>query len=165
MRMTIKRIAFVSDLQVPFFNEASVKSVGRFLAKWRPHRTICIGIDRGALKNAVLPYLSDLMRKYNTYFRIEDLTHGNKKKADRITWSLQGRFEHGKIIFNDKEWVSEITDELLNFPNTQVHDDLIDALSYIDQIAIAEYATYIDEDNFNPINKTKFGQNSQSLKY
>jgi hypothetical protein len=41
--MIIKRIAFVSDLQVPFFNERSVKSVGRFLAKWRPHRTICIG--------------------------------------------------------------------------------------------------------------------------
>ena len=33
----------MSDLQVPFFNEASVKSVGRFLSKWRPHRTICIG--------------------------------------------------------------------------------------------------------------------------
>ena len=39
----MRKIAFVSDLQVPFFNEASVKSVGRFLAKWRPHRTICIG--------------------------------------------------------------------------------------------------------------------------
>jgi len=117
----------------------------------RDYEPLCVGIERGALKNAVLPYLSDLMRKYNSYFRIEDLTHGNKKKADRITWSLQGRFEHGKIIFNDKEWVSEITDELLNFPNTQVHDDLIDALSYIDQIAIAEYATYIDEDNFTPM--------------
>ena len=43
MRKTIKKIAFVSDLQVPFFNEKSVKSVGRFLAKWNPHRTICIG--------------------------------------------------------------------------------------------------------------------------
>jgi hypothetical protein len=41
--MKIKRIAFVSDLQVPFFSEASVKSVGRFLGKWKPHRTICIG--------------------------------------------------------------------------------------------------------------------------
>ncbi len=67
----------------------------------RDYEPLCVGIERGALKNAVLPYLSDLMRKYNSYFRIEDLTHGNKKKADRITWSLQGRFEHGKIIFND----------------------------------------------------------------
>jgi len=43
MKMTIKKIAFVSDLQVPFYNEAIVKSVGRFLGKWKPHRTICIG--------------------------------------------------------------------------------------------------------------------------
>jgi len=41
--MTIKRIAFVSDLQVPFFDEKATKSVGRFLAKWKPQRTICIG--------------------------------------------------------------------------------------------------------------------------
>jgi phage terminase large subunit-like protein len=99
----------------------------------------------------VLPYLSDLMRKYNSYFRIEDLTHGNKKKTDRITWSLQGRFEHGKIVFNDSDWVTEITDELLNFPNTQVHDDLIDALSYIDQIAIAEYVTDYEDEAFIPM--------------
>jgi len=39
----LKRIAFVSDLQVPFFNEQAVKTVGKFLAKWNPHQTICIG--------------------------------------------------------------------------------------------------------------------------
>ena len=28
-----------------------------------------------------------------------------KKKIDRITWSLQGRMEHGQITFNpDKDW-------------------------------------------------------------
>ncbi len=43
MRMKIKRIAFISDLQVPFFDEKATKSVGRFLSKWNPHRTICIG--------------------------------------------------------------------------------------------------------------------------
>lgn len=117
----------------------------------RDYEPLCVGIERGALKNAVLPYLSDLMRKYNSYFRIEDLTHGNKKKADRITWSLQGRFEHGKIIFNDEDWVQEITDELLNFPNAQVHDDLIDALSYIDQIAIAEYISDYEDTEFEPL--------------
>ena len=117
----------------------------------RDYEPVAVGIERGALKNAVLPYLSDLMRKYNSFFRIEDLTHGNKKKADRITWSLQGRMEHGKIVFNDAPWVSEITDELLNFPNTQVHDDLIDALSYIDQIAIAEYMSDYEDEEFVPL--------------
>ena len=117
----------------------------------RDYEPVCVGIERGALKNAVLPYLSDLMRKYNSYFRIEDLTHGNKKKTDRITWSLQGRLEHGKITFNEGPWNSEIIDELMNFPNAQVHDDLIDALSYIDQIAIAEYTSDYEEDDYIPM--------------
>jgi len=117
----------------------------------RDYEPVCVGIERGALKNAVLPYLSDLMRKYNSYFRIEDLTHGNKKKTDRITWSLQGRLEHGKITFNEGPWNSELVDELMNFPNTQVHDDLIDALSYIDQIAIAEYTSDYEEDDYTPM--------------
>ena len=43
MRMTIKRYAFISDLQVPFFDENAVKSVGKFLTKFNPHRTIQIG--------------------------------------------------------------------------------------------------------------------------
>ena len=117
----------------------------------RDYEPVCVGLERGALKNAVLPYLSDLMRKYNSYFRIEDLTHGNKKKTDRITWSLQGRLEHGKITFNEGPWNSEIIDELMNFPNAQVHDDLIDALSYIDQIAIAEYTSDYEEDDYTPM--------------
>ncbi len=50
----------------------------------RDYRPLNIGIERGALKNAVLPYLSDLMRKSNIYAHIIDLTHGNRKKADRI---------------------------------------------------------------------------------
>jgi hypothetical protein len=40
---TEKNCVRVSDLQVPFFDEKATKSVGRFLAKWKPHRTICIG--------------------------------------------------------------------------------------------------------------------------
>lgn len=117
----------------------------------RDYEPICVGIERGALKNAVLPYLSDLMRKYNTYFRIEDLTHGNKAKTDRITWSLQGRFEHGKIILNRGDWNDEFIDELLNFPNPQVHDDMVDALSYIDQIQVAEYTADFEEEQFKPL--------------
>jgi predicted phage terminase large subunit-like protein len=119
----------------------------------RDYEPVCVGIERGALKNAVLPYLSDLMRRYNTYFRIEDLTHGNKKKTDRITWSLQGRFEHGKIVFNEGTWNKELIDELLNFPNPQVHDDLIDALSYIDQIAVAEYVQEFDDSDYEPLDR------------
>ena len=109
------------------------------------------GIEKGALKNAVLPYLSDLMRKNNVYSHIVDLTHGNRKKADRIIWSLQGRFEHGRIVLNSEEDWDEFKDQLLLFPAIGVHDDLPDALSYIDQLAVTSYFEDVEEDEWEPV--------------
>lgn len=110
-----------------------------------------VGIERGSLKNAVLPYLSDLMRSNNTYCHIEDLTHGNKKKTERVVWALQGRFEHGKVTLNEDEDWDEFRDEYVMFPTPQVHDDLLDALSYIDQLAITSYFADDDEDDLEPL--------------
>ena len=108
---------------------------------------VAVGIEKGALKNAVLPYLTDLMKSGQRFFRVEELTHGNKKKTDRIVWSLQGRFEHGQIALNKGEWNSEFMDELFQFPNALVHDDLVDALAYIDQIAnVSYYAEFEQEE-------------------
>jgi len=110
-----------------------------------------VGIERGSLKNAVLPYLSDLMRSNNVYAHIEDLTHGNKKKTERVIWALQGRFEHGKITLNEEEDWDEFRDEYVMFPTPQVHDDLLDALSYIDQLAVTSYFADDDEDDLEPL--------------
>lgn len=110
-----------------------------------------VGIERGSLKNAVLPYLSDLMRSNNVYAHIEDLTHGNKKKTERVVWALQGRFEHGKITLNEEEDWDEFRDEYVMFPTPQVHDDLLDALSYIDQLAVTSYFADDDEDDLEPL--------------
>lgn len=114
----------------------------------RDYEPTAVGIERGALKNAVLPYLSDLMRKNNVYSHIHDLTHGNKKKVDRVVWSLQGRMEHGRISFNpDEDW-KEFQDQMVMFPTSGVHDDLMDALSYIDQLALSSYQQdYEDEEH------------------
>jgi len=106
-----------------------------------------VGIEKGSLKNAALPYLMDLMRKHNHYFRIDDCTHGNQKKTDRIVWALQGRFEHEQVKLNYGDWNNEFVDQLVNFPNSQLHDDLIDSLAYIDQIQTVDYAMdYEDEE-------------------
>ena len=105
----------------------------------REYEPLAVGIERGALKNAVLPYLSDLMRKNNCYAHIVDLTHGNKKKVDRVVWALQGRFEHGRVVLDAEEDFDEFVDQLLMFPTAGVHDDLPDALSYIDQLAVTSY--------------------------
>ena len=97
-----------------------------------------IGIEKGSLKNAAAPYLNDLMRENNMYFRIEDLNHGNRRKSERIIWSLQGLFENGKIVLERGDWNTPFLDQLVNFPNRQLHDDLVDALAYIQQIAQVE---------------------------
>ena len=114
----------------------------------RDYQPIAVGIERGALKNAVLPYLNDLMRKNNIYAHIQDLTHGNRKKTDRVVWSLQGRMEHGRISFNEDEDWEEFKDQLIMFPTAGVHDDLVDALSYIDQLAVTSYQQDYEEDDY-----------------
>lgn len=120
----------------------------KILQTIRDYEPIAVGIERGALKNAVLPYLNDLMRKNNIYAHIQDLTHGNKKKTDRVVWSLQGRLEHGRITFNEDEDWSEFEDQLIMFPTAGVHDDLVDALSYVDQLAIVSYQQDYEEDEY-----------------
>jgi predicted phage terminase large subunit-like protein len=123
------------------------ETASRILMAIREHQPVAVGIERGALRNAVQPYLEDLMRKTNVYSHITDLTHGNKKKTDRVVWSLQGRFEHGRIKLNkEKNW-EEFVDQYLMFPTAGVHDDLIDSLSYVDQLAIATYGQGFDDDD------------------
>lgn len=115
------------------------------------YQPVSVGIEKGALRNAVVPYLTDLMKSGNRFFRVEELTHGNKKKVDRIVWALQGRFEHGKIELAEGEWNTTFLDELFQFPNPLVHDDLVDSLAYIDQLAKVSYYVDYEEEEFEII--------------
>ena len=92
--------------------------------------------------------LTDLMKRRNKFFRIEELTHGNKKKTDRIVAALQGRFEHKRIVIEEGDWNIEFLDQLFQFPNPLVHDDLIDSLAYIDQLAKIAYSYDFEQDNY-----------------
>lgn len=128
--------------------QASLEVV-RAAKKYRPS---AVGIESGSLKNAILPYIQDQMKRLNVFFQITPLTHGGKKKTERITWALQGRFEHGRIFFKEgAPWIKYLTDQLLDFPNPLVHDDGIDALAYIDQLANTVYLTEWIEDDFEPL--------------
>jgi hypothetical protein len=118
----------------------------RILKCIRDFKPMQIGIERGTTFNAVMPYLSDLMRKNNIYAHIEQLSHGNQSKNDRIIWALQGLFEHGRITLNEEGNWDEFIDEFLMFPTSNIHDDLIDALADIAQMAVTTYRTdEIDE--------------------
>jgi predicted phage terminase large subunit-like protein len=106
----------------------------------RDYRPISVGIERGISKQAVMSPLMDLMKQRGRFFVVEELTHGNRKKTDRIMWALQGRFENGQITLGKGEWNSRFLDQLFQFPDPLTHDDLVDAFAYTDQLAKVAYS-------------------------
>ena len=135
----------------------------RIIRAWRDYGQCPVGIERGMAKNAVCGedgkggYLGELMHKYG-YFDVIPLTHGNQRKEDRIKWALQGRAEKGQItlepddgLSQDSKWVGKFQSQAVDFHNKLAHDDLLDAVAYIDQLA--EKASSWDiqlEDNWYP---------------
>ena len=105
----------------------------------RDYDPVSVGIERGIAKQAVMSPLVDLQKRHGAFFRVVELTHGNRKKTDRIMWALQGRFENGYISLKKGEWNTRFLDQLFQFPDPLTHDDLIDALAYIDQLANVAY--------------------------
>lgn len=120
----------------------------RILKAARDVNTKLIGIEKGSLKNAIKPYMTEQMQRLRYYCRIEELTHGNKKKTERIVWALQGRMEHGRIKFNRGAWNSLLLDQMLQFPDSKTHDDLVDALAYVDQISQVSFLQTSVQDSF-----------------
>jgi len=110
-----------------------------------------VGIEAGALKNAIMPYIEDEMRVRNRWLNITDVTHGGKRKQDRIVWALQGRLEHGKIKFRKDNWNHAFISQMLDFPSSLSHDDLLDSLAYIDQVSVADFAQSIEVDEWEPM--------------
>ena len=118
------------------------------------HKPISVGIEKGIARQAVMSPLRDMMSQRGRHFHIEDLTHGNKNKTDRIVWSLQGRFENKLVKLIEGDWQMQFIDELMQFPSPLVHDDMVDALSYIDQMVNVLYEDDIEDDTWEPLDAT-----------
>lgn len=120
----------------------------RIIKAYMDVRPMKLGIEKGSLRNAVMPYLEDMQRQYNRFFPVWDLESTSKKaggKEDRIRWGLEGRLEKGRIYLNDKEdagnlWQRKLIEQANDFPSPLSHDDLLDSLSYIDQLADVAYS-------------------------
>ena len=125
--------------------------------KWDPRQTALeillaarsvgaqrVGVEKGTNMMAVLPYLTDVMREYNRWLEVIPLTHGNRRKADRIQWALQGRMQKGRVKFNPGSYLRKLIDQAVDFPDPRSHDDLLDALAYIDQMATTVYMDEFD---------------------
>lgn len=115
------------------------------------HAPKSFGIEKGIAQQAVMSPVSDLMRKHGRYFKIEELSHGNQRKTDRILWALEGRFENGLIRLNKGDWNTRFMDELFQFPDSLTNDDTIDALAYIDQLYKESYISDFEFDDFEAI--------------
>ena len=122
----------------------------QFLRACQKHKPIACGIEKGMQRQAVMPYLSDQMRRLGVFINPMELTHGGQAKASRIAWALQGRLEHGRIFFVEGEYLSAIKEQIYDFPNGR-HDDMLDALAYIDQIATTFYHDDFYHDNWEPL--------------
>lgn len=123
----------------------------RIVKAYRDYRPVGIGIESGALKNAIGPYLDDEMRRLRSYFTPQPLTHQKTKKTDRIIWALQGRLEKGRLILKNAPWNRDFVSQLLDFPNKFAHDDLIDSVAYIDQIAVTNYNVDVEVEEYFPL--------------
>ena len=90
-----------------------------------------IGIEQKAFKYTLKPTLENEMRKRNNFFSVEELKDSGISKHLRIE-GLLPRFESGSIYFKREQ--TDLIDEMIKFPKAG-WDDLIDGLSYCNQIA------------------------------
>ena len=125
----------------------------RIVKAYRDYRPVGLGIEKGMAMNAVLPYLMDEQNRLGTYFEVTPLSHGNQKKEDRIQWALQGRAEKGRISLARGDWNKAFLDQAVDFPSPLSHDDLIDAVAYIDQIATPWFEGPDMIDDWEPIDE------------
>ena len=124
----------------------------RLLNACRKYHPLQVAIERGVQRNALMPYLEDQMRRLSVYPRISEVHHGGKDKATRVAWALQGRLEHGRIYFVQGEYLTDFKEQLYDFPNGR-HDDMVDALAYIDQIASVTYREEWIQDSWEPLDQ------------
>lgn len=122
----------------------------RILREAQRHRPVLVGIEKGMARNAIMPYLTDQMKRLQVYPQIVEVTHGGKDKASRIAWALQGRMEHGRIQFVRGDYLKDLKEQIYDFPFGR-HDDMVDALAYIDQLAVISYREEFIEDTWEPL--------------
>lgn len=123
----------------------------RIIKAAKDYQPVSVGIEKGMAYNAVLPYLEDEMKRMRIFPSVQPLTHGGKNKENRIAWALQGRAERGRLYLKKGTWNRPFIEQYLDFPNPMAHDDLLDALAYIDQLAVTNYNTNYAVEEFVPL--------------
>lgn len=139
---------FVLDVEYGRYDPTTtIDAIFSAVKKWRP---LCVGIEVVAYQAALQHFLEKEMPRRGIFFRIQPLK-AEKKKEIRID-SIQPRFAVGTVWFkNGAVWLDKLESELLAYPHG-AHDDVIDALAYIEQIASSpfQYSKVVNDD-WNPV--------------
>lgn len=122
---------FVLDVEAGRYDPTTtMDAIFAAVVKWRP---LCVGIEMVAYQAALQHFLEREMPKRGVFFRIAPLK-AEKKKELRID-ALQPRFAVGSVWFRQGAvWLEKLEGELLAYPHG-AHDDVIDALAYVEQVA------------------------------
>jgi predicted phage terminase large subunit-like protein len=86
-----------------------------------------IGIETVAAQKLLKYNLEEEKKRRKVYPIFEELNHGGRRKNLRIE-ALQPKFQRGAIYIRDTH--KELEQQLVSFPSTRGHDDIIDALAY-----------------------------------
>ena len=143
---------FVLDVEYGRYDPSTtMDAIFSAVSKWHP---LSVGIEAVAYQSALSHFLEKEMPKRGIFFRIQPLK-AEKKKELRID-AIQPRFAVGAVWFKKQAaWLDKIESELLAYPHG-AHDDVIDALAYMEQISKepfgyeANYGGGVNED-WNPV--------------
>ena len=126
---------FVLDVEYGRYDPTTtMDAIFSAVQKWNP---LTVGIENVAYQSALQHFLEREMPKRGTFFRITPLK-AEKKKELRID-TLQPRFAVGTVWFRrNASWLDKIESELLAYPHG-AHDDVIDALAYMEQLVSEPY--------------------------
>ena len=143
---------FVLDVEYGRYDPSTtMDAIFSAVRTWHP---LSVGLEAVAYQSALSHFLEKEMPKRGIFFRIQPLK-AEKKKELRID-AIQPRFAVGTVWFKkDAAWLDKIETELLAYPHG-AHDDVIDALAYMEQMANEPYGydTYKErglDDEWNPI--------------
>lgn len=136
---------FVLDIKYGRFDPTqTIDAVFEAVTRYRP---VYVGMEKVAYQAALSHFIEKEMPKRNIWFTVKDL-EAKEKKEERIK-AIQPRFKAGTVWFPmGASFLGELESEFLAFPKS-LHDDLIDALAYQDQIYFAPVSSYdkvVEED-------------------
>jgi len=126
-----------------------------FLAnsKWSPSK---FGVENGIEWLTLKPYVEEEVLRRRTYLPLEELKHAGRSKTESPTRirGLDPLYKTHKLFhLKDAEETKLLEDELFTFPSSK-HDDIIDALAYIQDISAlpGENTHNYEENNFTAYN-------------